>query len=570
MRLKGFAGALLPVAAVLAAACAPRGVAGPFTVVGVDPTDAVVPVTSTFALTFSDDVDPVKINADTFVLVPSERVNTSFISDMNNPPLSNDRRGYVVSGVLQTNGHEVRFTPDADLPAGADLTLLVSKSVASRAGSPLTDALGKPNGFRLDFTTRDAPPQVVTTSLPTGNPALIPPNLRYFTLTYGSAIQGASESAVRVLGQNGAQDVAVDSVEVLLGGTTLRVRLGDGACSPMCAQTDYRVEVAGSLSGLQGQAAIAFSLEVRTLADADVSPPALVDLPVLQSSENQVKVTLRTREPASGRLRVGSLGGPYDTGFQLFSAGPCSGFQAARECPYTATATGLDLGLSGTGRSYGALLELTDDFGNTAAYGEFTLVTVLLPKIRITEVYNNPPGTSSEEKTQEFVELVNISATTTYDLATMQLAKLDLVTGAVLSKLGMVGLAGTTSLLAPGGYAVVGGTQFDPISVGTDQSATVVVDSNDGRTTLLGGLSSSKTSRKILALFDGDPDSGAPEVTRYRAPEELYAPSSTFPEGTTAERLSLTEADDVVAWCISPNGPTPGRVNTVDGLAACP
>lgn len=543
---------------------------GPLTVVDVVPTARIIRSDAFFEITFSSDVDVTTVNADTVVLAPSERVNTSFLSDIGNPPLSQTRRDTLISATVVPTGNKVRLTPDEPLPAGTELSLVVSKSVKNRQGEKLLLQNGVEGNFRLDLATLDANPTVSGTSLPVGSPALVPPNLRTFTLTFSSPVQAATSDAVHVRGVGGAADALVQSVEVLLDMRTVRVTLQNGACSPLCPLTDYRLEAGTPLTGLQGQPVMMYVQEFRTLDTADLQGPALVELPRTQPSETQVRMTLSAREPSVGRLRVGNPGGPYDQQFPLFTSGPCTGFQAARACPYAATATGLDLGAGLTGRTYGALLELTDDFGNTSVFGEFTLRTVALPKVRITEVYNNPPGPSTDEKTSEFIELQNLSDTTTYDLSRMVLATLDRTSGAVVSKMGLTGLAGSPSTLAARGFAVAGGTQFDPSSVGAAQGAVVVVDNQSSRSTLLGGLSAARDSARPIALFDGDPDNGAPLVSLFNAPQDLYAPSSTFPEGASAERLDPADDDETAVWCHSQNGPTPGRVNGVNGLSACP
>lgn len=562
---------LLCLSTLLGGSMCPRQdtVETPLTVTDADPATQVVNADTSFTLTFSADLDVASISADTVVLMLTEDVSNALMSDLGSPPLSMSRRDQVISATVNLSGQRVVVNPDQELPAGVDVSLLVSKAVKSRAGKTLVSALGESENFRLDFTVRDAPPTVVGTTLPTGSPALVPPNLRSLGLTFSGPIQGASASAVRVQKQDGSQTVEVESAVVQLDARTLHVRLKDGACQPLCPQTDYQVSVGEPLTGTQGQTITPFQQVFRTLADADLEGPTLRRVPTQQSSEADVRLSFVTQEPGAGRLRVGAPGGPYDLQFEAVALAPCTGFQAARECTYAAVATGLDLGVDGTGRTYGGMLELTDDFGNTHVFGEFVLRTVVLPKLRISEVYNNPPGASADEKTSEFVELANISTSATYDLSRMVLATLDRTTGAVSSSMTLRAL-GASSLLAPGKFAVLGGSQFDPSSVQTAADAVVMVDAVSSRSTLLGGLSASASSAKPLALFDGDPAQGAPLVTLFQPPLELYAPSSTFPEGVSAERLMLTSADDAAVWCQSQAGPSPGLTNSVDGLAACP
>jgi hypothetical protein len=521
----------------------------------------------TFTLTFTDEVDPANVNGDTVVLVPTERVNASFLSDLNSPPLSQSRRASMVGLQLSPSGSTITVTPQAELAAGTDYSLLVGKSVQSKGAVALTDANGRTAAFQVDFRTQGPQPRVITTSLPEGNPSLIPPNLRSVSITLDHPVENAALGAVTVTGLNGAQNVTVDSVEVLLDGVTVRATLANGACTPLCATTDYQLNVGTPLRGVEGQDIQEFTLPFRTLDLPDTAGPALVRLPSFQPAQDQVALSFSLREPARGRLRVGGVGGPYTEQFVAFPAAGCTGFQAARECSFSVVASGLDLGPGGTGRTYGALLEVTDDFGNTSVYGEFPLVTLLLPKLRITEVYNNPPG---EENTQEFVEIANISDAVAYDLNGMALATVDPLTGNVASQMQLAPYANGTMLLQPGKRAVVGGRAFDPGVVGVSQDAVVVIDASTSRSTLLGGLTSGRSTRKQIALYSGPPDQDAARISFFSAPADIYAPGSTFPEGVSAERLVLTSDDDTAVWCQSRNGPSPGRPNSVEGLSACP
>ncbi len=548
-------------------ACTQRAIPPPFTVTDVEPAAAVLTPGQAFTLRFSQEVDPLSFNADSVVLAPTERVNTSFISDINNPPLSESRRMTVIPLQINLTLDNATIRPLNDLDAGTSYTLVLSKKVKSKAGSALVDRSGRENHFQVDWRTQGPQPRVTGTSLPSGNPPLVPPNLRSFTATFDNAVEVTAAGGVRVLGINGSVDVAVARVEALLDGVTVQVTLQDGTCTPLCAQQDYELHVDTGLKGKDGQNIQPFVLQFRTLDMPDTVGPALVRLPSVQPSEDQVSVRFTVREPARGRLRVGEPGGPYTEQHVVFSDGPCTGFQAARECPYVVTVTGLDLGGSGSGRTYGGLLEVTDDFGNTSVYGEFELRTVLLPRLRITEVYPNPPG---DEKTQEFVEILNTSDVTSYDLAGMYLAAQDPATGNVTASLPLVGYNGGTTLLPPGRRAVVGSRAFDPGLTGVAADATVLIDGETSRSTLLGGLSSGRDSRKVVALFAGAPNEDAARITFYRAPPDIYAPGNTFPEGATAERLDETGDDDEATWCQSPAGPTPGRPNGVAGLAACP
>ena len=237
----------------------------------------------------------------------------------------------------------------------------------------------------------------------------------------------------------------------------------------------------------------------------------------------------------------------------------------------SAVVTGLDLGVDRRGRAYGAIIEVWDACDNVASYGEVAIRTVPLPRILVTEVYSNPPGSASEEKNQEFVEVANVSPTSTYDLSLLSLAELDLVTGAVVASMDLSAyIDGDTTFLAPGRRAVIAGREFDPAAVAVRQGTLVMVDASTSRSTLLGGLSASRDSRKVVALLNGPAQTTPAVVSTYRAPEEHYAPSNTLPEGLSAERLNLTDPDATATWCHSVGAPTPGWENSVEGRVGCP
>lgn len=544
----------------------------PFTVVAASPTSLTVPLSARFALRFSEDVDRATVSTDAVVLVPTARVNDSFISDLNNPPLSADRRAVLVPITLVTNGSTLNIGPTGILPASTALSLLVSKGVKSTSGQGLTDSRGQPGVYRLDYVTEPPAPTIVDTSLPSGPTPVVPPNLRSINLIADKPVVGAQASAVRLVSRmdGGVEDAVVESVQVLEDGVTIRVRFADGVCTPLCPSSRYELQAGPPLRALEGPELAPFSIGVETAAEPDTQAPAMADWPFIQVSEQQAAVMVKVREPAEGKVLLGPPGGPFTQPFPMQSMGPCSHISARQECPLAVNITGLDLGPQSSGQAYGALLEFWDAFGNTSRFGEFTLTTVRLPRIVITEVYANPPG--SEEELSEFIEIINTSTTESYDLSRLSLATHaldDTITRVSTMNLGPY-FGGASTMLAPGKRAIVGGAQFDPATVNAPQDVLVMIDA-EVRTTFLGGLSATRTSRKYIALYNGDQDDvQAPLIALYRAPEELYNDSSSFPEGRSAERLNLADNDFLVPWCHSVGPPTPGLPNSVDGQAACP
>jgi hypothetical protein len=556
--------------------CLPPGVStvgAPFSVVGVWPVERTVGLDAVFRVEFSEDVQGGSVSQDTVVLAPTAKVSSAFISDMNSPPLSASRRGDLVPVDLSTGGRTLTVTPRGPLPPDTGLSIVLSKKLAGASGETLTGTNGKAGHFQADFVTVKAHPTIVRTSIPAGNPPEVPPNLRRITFHADQRLTGAHPDAVTVEGLQGAAVPRVTSVQVLgSAGVTVRVELEGTTCSPFCPESDYRLTLGPPLAALEtGQTLTPFELTLRMWDAPDVSPPRLAALPVVQVNETEASISVVLREPSEGVVKVGALGGPYTSSFALAVTGVCTGMGAAQQCPMSAVVTGLDLGVDRLGRSYGAMIEVWDACDNVATYGELTLRTVPLPRILVTEVYNNPPGSATDEKNQEFVEVTNVSPVATYDLSVLSLAALDRVTGEVLASMALSPyVAGESTFLPPSKRAVIGGRQFDPAAVEVRQGTVVMVDASTSRTTLLGGLSASRDSRRLIALLNGPVETTPAVVTLYRAPEELYAPSNTFPEGVSAERLNLTDPDATATWCRSNGAPTPGWENTVEGRAGCP
>jgi hypothetical protein len=533
-----------------------------------------------FSITLNQDPDPTTVDEQSVALVPTERVSKTFMSDFDKPPLSAERQEQLLAAGVSIEGAHILLRPDENLPVSTELTLVLSKALKSVSGMTFVNDRAQEASFRLDLRTLGAPPSILSTSLPRGQPSLVPPNLRSFTMTSDKPLYNVSPQAVVLLGLEGTPDVTVDRVTLAADGTVLRIWLADaGQCQPLCTNAKYRLVAGAPLSDEDGQPLTTLEFDVQALDAPDVQGPLLSALPFVQSAEDHVFFRIGTTEPIQGRLLAGPAGGPYGDNalgqgvastLTLSELQACEGAGAARACSFGTLVSGLDLGPSAGGRTYGAMLELTDDFGNLSVFGEFELKTLKLPLLKITEVYLNPPDTSAPEGEQEFIEVTNTSSSVTYDFALMSVATLDRSSGAETSVMFLRPyLSQLGTLLAPGERAVIGGAQFNPDLVGVPPDTIILVD-QEARTTLMGGLPSSLSSRKLVALFQGDPEAGAPRVSIFTAPEALFNAGSSFPEGMSAERVELENHDDTALWCHSNGPPTPGLQNRVHGLSECP
>ena len=155
-------------------------------VVSVTPALPTVPVTTSFDLVFSEEIEGDSIDDDptsetvTVVLVPRALVTDSFLSDVNNPPLIESRQDDCVPVDATLRGDRLEVTPSVLLTARTAYTLLISSTVRDLAGNPIVDGLGLKAAFRYDFDTDAGAPAVAATDVGTG---LVAPNRRRLTIT---------------------------------------------------------------------------------------------------------------------------------------------------------------------------------------------------------------------------------------------------------------------------------------------------------------------------------------------------------------------------------------------------
>ena len=537
-------------------------------VIEVNPASRILATNQALEVVFSEPMRVDTLNIDYFAIAASADVTNTFISDINNPPLS--RAHLDISVEILEGQRIVRLSPLQQWPASSELTLVISKQVADVNNNPLVGFDGLAAAFVFDFVSDQGPPHIVDTSLPPGDPAEISPNLRSLDVEFDQPVFGLSAENLHLLASDdGDSDPHLLAVELDSQRQIATLRLGDSpqsGCFALCAATHYSLRLDPGVVSASGVAAQSFSQNIVTLPQPDLASPLLRSGPLAIASEDSADIRWETDEPSTSVLRFGDNPENLDRRIIGDPGLHCEGLGQARRCAHRVVVDGLDLG-DGSGRNYAYVIESMDLFDNPPLLvGPGQIRTQRLPKLVINEVYPNPPpGAAGEaEKVYEFIEIFNNSGSETYDLGGMSLRKLDGSSSATLAA--MIPEAGT--LLGPGAFAVAAARDvFDPAAQGVPSATLLLTDANTGRSTLLSGLDNSNTARKAIGLFQGPADDdAAPMISSYGAPEALY----DFVEGLSAERLSPDAPDLDRNWCLSQGAPTPGRNNTVLGLSACP
>lgn len=540
-------------------------------VISVTPAGRAVRIGESIVVEFTEPVLKATLNSENIVVAQTAEVTDAFISDFNNPPLSDSRITDLVPLTLAIadDSRKVTISASNGFPAAAELTLLVNRAVSDPSFNPLVGADGLQAHFRLDFTTDDGPPAVTLTDLPIGNPSQVPPNQRTIAVVFDQAVYNVTATTLTLRATSGS-DPTIQAIELDASRTRATLRLADAAgsgCFTLCPLLSYTLAASAQIVDADGSSLIPFQQELQALAMPDLASPRLLTVPPQAiAGEDHAQIMWQTDEPSSSAVRLGDTSSNLSRRVVGEPAVTCTGSGSARSCSHLVDVDGLDLG-GGSGRTYFYMVESLDAVDNPPLLaGPFTFDTQRLPQLVINEVYPNPPpGPSSEDESHyEFVEVYNFSATDSYDLATLSLR----VIGADQTCNLVAQETGGSTQLAAGGYAVIGGKNFDPGAFALPGGTLVLTDASSTRLLSYG---IKNTGGQKLGLYLATEDvSQAPLISSYGAPAALYRGSTGFLEGVSAERL-LPEALDVDAsWCSSRAAPTPGVQNSVYGQSACP
>ncbi|MBN2358460.1 MAG: Ig-like domain-containing protein [Deltaproteobacteria bacterium] len=533
-------------------------------VASVSPSGRAVRVNESIVVEFTEPLIKATLNTDAIVVAMTSEVTDAFISDFNNPPLSDSRLDDIVPLTLAIadDARCVTLTAAGGFPPAAELTLLVSREVTDPSYNPLAGADGLKSHFRYDFVTDDGPPTVALTDLPASN--LVPPNQRAIAVVFDQPVYNVTTATLTLRATEGA-DPIVFSIELDATRQRATLRLDDsgtGGCYTLCPLTTYTLAASSQIVDIDGTALVPFQQQVQTTASPDLASPVLTVQPLAIAGEDHAQIQWATDEPSSSAVRLGDAPDALTRRVLGEPAVACSG----GNCTHVVDVDGLDLG-AGSGRTYFYAIESLDAFNNPPLLrGPFSFSTQVLPKLAINEVYANPPpGPNSEDESYyEFVEIYNYSDADSYDLGSISLRVIGATQTTDLVPL----QAGGPTQLAAGGYAVVGGQHFDPSAFALPGETLVLTDASSTRLLSYG---IKNTGGQRLGLFLGLEDiAQAPLISSYCAPAALYRGSTGMLEGISAERLLPTAPDVDGSWCCSLSAPTPGVQNSVYGLSTCP
>jgi hypothetical protein len=545
----------LPVVAllvvVLAVACEPGDPnkdRTPPRVLTVEPAAPVVAVDVALRVTLSETVVPESVDGDpisetlTVALVPRAQASESFLSDFDNPGISESRQGQLVPVDVDVDSDAVSITPTRALEPRTAYTLLLGSGIRDTAQNPLVDGTGLKATFRYDFQTDDGQPEVVDVDVDGG--ALIAPNRRRIAVAFNQPVQNVTSQTLTL-----TPSTSIEAILLNAERTAATVVLGAPAtgCARLEASTTYTLAVSDDVVGDTGQALAPFAVEFTTGSACDESPNFVVDGPDAIAGETAATIRFETTKASTTEVRFGLAGGALDC---LGAACPGIGNPARVPVPGTSPPRFLHsvevAGLE-VGNSYEVVVSAEDDVGITAS-ARVSFVTAPLPKVAINEVMANPPASFASEAVGEYVEIANFG-----DVV------VDVSGWAVLVEGGEDG-GGCTAVLPEGlalnagAFLLIAGRDFDgaPYALGGD---VVVARLANGASNGMCSLVNSRAQPLLLTDSDGRPVSS---VSSY---------SSIVPDedGRSVERTAPAAADVEESFCLSRNdaGPTPGRANSV-------
>jgi hypothetical protein len=505
-------------------------------VVSVSPARPVVPVTTSFEVTFSEVIDPASVDEDpasetvTVVLAPRAVVTDTFLSDLRNPPLVESRQGDCIPLDARVRGDRLDLEPEVVLQPRTAYTLLISSRVRDPAGNPIVDGFGLANVFRYDFETDAGAPAVAGTDLGT---ALVAPNRRRVAVTFNQPVRNVGETTVSFSPPVSLEAVLLDESRTV---ATIFIEAPDVGCERFTPATTYTLALSDGIVADTGQALLPFSAEFTTGAACDTTPHTLVGAPSAVAGEVSATVAFSTNKASTTLVRYGLDGGDLDC-----LGAPCPVLGAPVRTPVSGSAPlafahavaidGLTVGLT-----WRAVVSAEDDVGNVAS-ASLTFVTEPLPKLSVNEVMVDPDGTENQG---EFIELVNFGD-----------VDLD-VSGWRVEVTGNSSCSATLptpTVVPPGAFLLVVGGAFLPATYGLADDTPMARSS--GNNICGSGLLNDGVQ---VTVFEptGRPITSMGKHVRPAA-------------GRSTERTSPEAVDVAASFCLSRRdvGPTPGRQNGV-------
>jgi hypothetical protein len=533
------------VTVVSAAACRPVEPAdddAPPRVVGVDPPASVVPVTTTFRVAFSEELNDKTVVADpiadniTVVLVPrfaadGDLVATEqFLSDLANPPLIESRQNALVPIIvaLIDGGTAITVAPRAPLLPGTAYSLIISGEMRDTAGNPLVDAAGRKAPFIWELTTDAGPPTVASTDI--GPSGIVEPNRKRITVAFNQPVVGVSSTSLRIDGSP-APSVAGTLVDEDRRTATIVLADVPGACARLAPNGTYALVATSDIAGDNGEPLEAYSEPMTTGAACDLVPNLLSGLEALASD---VSATIRfaTTKPSTSEVRFGVALDGLD----------CGGLACPVIGAPTTSANGVhSVALTGltVDVDYHYTVFAEDQVG-AIANATSAFRTEALPKVAVSEALADTAA-GSDDSAGEFVELVSFEAAASIALDGWQLRVTKAAAG---SEPSLCPLPSPAPSIAPNEFLVLADVDFDDGLYGGIEAASVM---------RFAAFCALVNEPLLVELLD-DGDRPVSSLT-------LPTPRS----GISVERTAPDAPDDSAHVCFSVDGigATPGRANSV-------
>ncbi|MFW5879034.1 MAG: Ig-like domain-containing protein, partial [Myxococcota bacterium] len=408
----------------------------------------------TITVTFSELMDHESFQvANTFVLVRTEEISSTFVSDVDNPPLIASRQELVETGstaLQDVDGKTVlTFVPARPLEGETSYTYMVSGAVTDRDGNPLVIPLLDENGeevlygddfpeppgpeedaaspggdtgghptragdpvhvagtFSAAFLTGPASeiegPQVID-RFPEAGAANVPPNLAYVQVVFDEPAYNVNNVTFQVVGPD---EEPVPSTQV--DNTDGRTRATLWLAGNLEESTEYRMvltsEITDDLDNELDEALNESTFTTASCEDEDdpvIDPEGIEVVPV----DTYAIVRWQTNEPSTGLVRYG-LSEP-DTVVEggsgrctLVNYDPCADPPMDAVCVHEVRLEGLE-----PETEYVFEIESTDAAGNSTLTGVQTFTTLApLPPLVVNEVMAAPE--IAPQEAGEFVEIYN-------------------------------------------------------------------------------------------------------------------------------------------------------------------
>ena len=544
--------AVTTVVVVLAAAgCPPPQVTKdrtPPRVISVDPGDPIVAVDVAFFIGFTEDIlaDTVVVDPSsdqlTVALVPRALVTDTFLTDFANPGILESRQLQLVPVEAQVTDSAISFQPSSALTPRTAYTLLLGSGITDANSNPLVDGSGLKATFRYDFQTDDGQPAVV--SVDTDGAALIAPNRRRITVTFNQPVQNVGEATLTF-----EPAVAIDAILLDETRTVATVLIGEGiGCSRFVASTLYTLVIDDGVVGDTGQTLAPFTATFTTGGACDTVSNTIVDGPDAIAGELAATLRFESSKQSTTEVRCGVAGGPLDClGASCPVLGnparvPVSGSSPPRFL-HSVEIAGLQVNVR-----YDVVVSAEDDVGNTAT-GFVSFLTAPLPRVGLNEVMANPPAVFSAEAKGEYVEITNFG-----DVDVDVSGWLILVEGGDEGG-GCTAVLPEGLILAPAGFLVVAGKDFDAVPYSLDADVVIARLVTPAQANGMCSLVNSRAQAMLLADSDARPVSS---ISGYSG----IVPDN---DGRSVERTDPAAADVETSFCFSrvDAGPTPGRANSV-------